>query len=281
MKIFLTGGTGFIGSNFINSAMKAGYSVIAIRRKGSIPKVDLISQPVWVEGDLEADYGSHLKSCDIFVHMASYGVLDKGDDLEAHLRWNVIATYKLCKQAYEAGINKFIILGSCFEYGRAGERVEFIPTTASLEPSTNYATSKAAASVLLYGWAAKNDIRMNILRIFQVYGEGEDASRLWPSLRSAALSGRDFKMTKGEQIRDFIIVDDVVSDIIASLSFEGYITLGPTITNIGSGEPSSVYQFCSYWWKEWGAKGNLISGAMPYRKGEVMRYVPKIDKRNT
>ena len=281
MKIFLTGGTGFIGSHFINSAMKAGHSVVAIRRKGSFPKVDLISQPVWVDGDLEADYGVQMKSCDIFVHMASFGVLDKGDDLETHLRWNVIATYKLCKQAYEAGINKFIILGSCFEYGRAGERVEFIPTTSPLEPSTNYATSKAAASVLLYGWAATNGIRMNILRIFQVYGEGEDGSRLWPSLRSAALSGRDFKMTKGEQIRDFIIVDDVVSDIMASLSFEESVTSYPTITNIGSGQPLSVYQFCSYWWKEWGAKGSLIRGAIPSREGEVKRYVPKIEERST
>ena len=280
MKIFLTGGTGFIGSNFIRKATDDGHSIIAIRRKKSTPKVNLISQPTWVEGDLESDFSAYLKNCDIFVHMASYGVLDKGGDLDEYLRWNVVATYNLCKQAYNSGIKKFIILGSCFEYGRAGERFDYIPTTAPLEPSTNYASSKAAASVLLYGWAVKKNVYMNIIRIFQVYGKGENNNRLWPSLRHAALNGRDFKMTKGEQIRDFILVDDVVSDIIQSLSFDKSISGSPKINNIGSGKPLSVHQFCSYWWKKWNAKGELIIGALPYRKDEVMRYVPEIDKKN-
>jgi len=280
MKIFLTGGTGFIGSNFINNAISDGHSIVAIRREGSIPKVDLINQPMWVEGDLESDYSAHLRNCDIFVHMASYGVLDGDDDLDEYLRWNVVATYNLCKQAYDSGIKKFIILGSCFEYGKAGERFDLIPTTAPLEPNTYYAASKASASVLLYGWARKKDIFMNILRIFQVYGEGENDNRLWPSLRYAALSGKDFKMTKGEQIRDFILVDDVVSYIVRSLSFDKGILGRPKINNIGSGKPLSVHNFCSYWWKKWDAKGELIIGAVPYKKNEVMRYVPEIDKDN-
>lgn len=280
MKIFLTGGTGFIGSNFINNAMMDGHSIIAIRRKESTPKINLVNQPIWVEGNLESDYSAHLKNCDIFVHMASYGVLDGDDDLDEYLRWNVVATYNLCKQAYNSGVKKFIILGSCFEYGKAGEKFNFIPTTAPLEPNTYYASSKAAASVLLYGWAIKKNVHMNILRIFQVYGEGENNNRLWPSLRHAALNDRDFKMTKGEQIRDFILVDDVVSDIMRSLSFDRIVSGNPKIDNIGSGNAVSVHQFCSYWWKKWNAKGKLIIGAVPYREDEVMRYVPKINKKN-
>jgi len=279
MNIFLTGGTGFIGSNFIKRAMDAGYNIVAIKRKKSVPKINLIKQPVWVDGDLESDYSAYMKSCDIFVHMASYGVLDEGDDLDECLRWNVVATYNLCKQAYNSGINKFIILGSCFEYGKSGERFDYIPTTAPLEPSTNYASSKAAASVLLYGWAIKKNVKMNILRIFQVYGEGENNNRLWPSLRYAALNGSDFEMTKGEQIRDFTSVDDVVSDIIKSLLFDNVFSGKPIIANIGSGVAQSVHQFCSYWWKKWNAKGKLIVGAVPYRDDEVMRYVPEINKK--
>lgn len=187
-------------------------------------------------------------------------------------------TYALCKQAYESNINKFIIGGSCFEYGRSGERYQFIPTTAALEPITNYATSKAVASILLYGWASKNNISMHIMRFFHVYGEGEHENRLWPSLKSAALSGRDFEMTKGEQVRDFISVDELVYHIIQSLSFN-LITPGvPKISNIGSGNILTVYEFCSYWWQKWGAKGKLIVGKVPYRENEVMRYVPELAK---
>jgi len=71
-----------------------------------------------------------------------------------------------------------------------------------------------------------------------------------------------------------------VSYIVRSLSFDKGILGRPKINNIGSGKPLSVHNFCSYWWKKWDAKGELIIGAVPYKKNEVMRYVPEIDKDN-
>jgi Nucleoside-diphosphate-sugar epimerases len=55
MKIFLTGGTGFLGSHFINIAHNAGHQLVCIRRKGSQPKINLQKSPIWVEGDLKDD----------------------------------------------------------------------------------------------------------------------------------------------------------------------------------------------------------------------------------
>jgi nucleoside-diphosphate-sugar epimerase len=64
-----------------------------------------------------------------------------------------------------------------------------------------YPASKAAASIAFTQWSIENQLKLKYLRIFQVFGEGEAESRLWPSLRKAALSGNDFDMTHGEQIR--------------------------------------------------------------------------------
>ena len=274
MKIFLTGGTGFIGSNFIDRALNCGHEIIAINRnKKTQKKCDGL---VWVYGDLSGDYRTFLSKCDILVHLASYGVNDGSEDLDDYIYWNVLKTFDLCKQAYSSNIRKFIISGSGFEYGRSFERYEFIPSSAPLEPITNYAISKAMASILLNGWASNNNVYMNIMRFFMVYGNGESKNRLWPSMKRAALSGEDFKMTKGEQIRDFISVDDLVDIVIAALSLNGVMPGIPKINNIGSGRALSVHQFCSYWWKEWNAKGDLLMGSLPYRESEIMRFVPEI-----
>jgi nucleoside-diphosphate-sugar epimerase len=278
LKLFITGGSGFIGSNFINAAIKSKHNIVAIKRKDSLPRVKIDKDVVWLEGGLDGDYKKYLSECDVFVHIAAYGVVNGANDTNNCMLWNVIATYELCKQAHEAGITKFIIVGSCFEYGISGEEYDFIPVTAPLKPSTSYAASKAAASILLYGWAVESKLQMQILRVFHVYGEGEDGSRLWPSLYEAAINGRDFKMTKGEQIRDFINVKDVVQKMINNLQFNSIKVGLPIIQNIGSGHPQSVLDFCTYWWKVWDATGDLKPGALDYRDNEVMRFVPKIEK---
>jgi len=48
MNIFLTGGTGFIGSNFIEHALSKGHKIFAIRRKGSFSKLQLTKEPIWI-----------------------------------------------------------------------------------------------------------------------------------------------------------------------------------------------------------------------------------------
>jgi len=277
MKIFVTGGTGFIGSNFINQAIRCGHEVIAVKRKESIPRVQTSDKVTWVEGKLDADFSLNLVGCEVFVHLASYGVIDGSNDMDKCFYWNVHSTYKLIEQARISGVNKFIIIGSCFEYGMSADKYEYIPTTAPLEPVTSYGASKAAASVLLHGWAVQNDLSLKILRVFHVYGNGEDGRRLWPSLRRAALSGKDFEMTQGEQVRDFIDVDILAQKIESSLEFSSVEKGRPLIENIGSNNPQSVYEFCRYWWEKWNASGIIKVGEIPYRKNEIMRLVPKVD----
>jgi len=276
MKLFVTGATGFIGSHFVNAAHDAGYEVVGLRRVGSQPRIKLNKEPIWVEGSLDNDFSEVLIGCDVLVHFASHTANPPYGNLENCLYWNLTATLQLFNQALESGVKKFLVAGSCFEYGKSGERYDFIPTDAPLEPTMTYPTSKAVASIALYGWAIEKQIQLQILRIFQVFGEGELETRLWPSLKKAALSGKDYPMTKGEQIRDFIHVEQVAKQFVEQLNFDNVCKGEPQILNIGSGKPQTVLAFSEYWWKQWNAKGKLQVGAIPYRDNEVMRYVPEI-----
>ncbi|MEI6491576.1 MAG: NAD-dependent epimerase/dehydratase family protein [Verrucomicrobiota bacterium] len=281
MKIFLTGGTGFVGSHFINLAHLRGIEIIAQRRSpASLPRLDLNKEPTWVDCPLDELDSSHFRGCDALVHLSSHTPNPPYDTYTNCLYWNVTAAVKMFELAAGVGLKSWIVAGSCFEYGKSGERYEEIPVDAPLEPTASYPASKAAASIALSALATEVKARLLIGRIFQVFGPGELETRFWPSLKKAALAGNDFPMTSGEQVRDFVPVEQVASYFVEAL-FRKDIKDGiPLIENIGSGHPQSLKDFAVSWWMNWHAKGKLQVGAVPKRPNEVMRYVPKLPRKN-
>jgi nucleoside-diphosphate-sugar epimerase len=277
MRIFLTGGTGFIGSHFINQAHQAGYEIIAQRRSpDSSPRVPLIRQPFWLDKPLALISPEDLAGCLQVVHFAAYSANFPYDSLENCLIQNVIDPLSMMRASIAAGIKRFVIAGSYFEYGLASKCYEFIPTNAALEPQASYPTSKAVASLAFKTLAYEQNLELVILRISQVYGEGEAQSRFWPSLRKAAIEGRDFPMSDGLQVRDFIDVSCVAEKFLNTLSRKDLKPGSPVIENLGSGKPRTLIDFARSEWDRFGATGVLLSGAVPMRKDEVMRFVPEV-----
>ncbi len=276
MKIFITGGTGFIGSHFIRKALALGHDLTCLRRPGSKTRVVLKSEPTWIEGSLEDDLRNDMEGCDALLHLAAHSTNAPYDSIEKCLYWNLTVSLQLMQRARESGIRKYIITGTGFEYGQSGERYDYIPVDAHLKPSMSYPASKAAASIAFYQWAIEHKLKMQYLRIFQVFGEGEEENRLWPSLKKAAIAGENVDLTEGLQVRDFTPVENVANQLIQSLEFDRVEYGKPVFRNIGSGNPCTVRDFAKYWWKKWGAKGKLNFGSVPYRKNEVMRYIPDI-----
>ena len=277
MRVFVTGGTGFIGSHFINQAHAAGHDLVALRRSPqSKPRVPLDRSPVWLDCPMESVREEHLENCDCVVHLAAHSANVPYDSLENCIRQNVITPLQLFRNSIDAGIKRFIVAGSCFEYGLAGERHEWIKSDTGLEPTNSYPASKAAASVVFHALACEQALEMLILRIFQVYGEGEAESRFWPSLMKAAHSGMDFPMSDGQQIRDFINVTDVAHTFVTALERNDIKAGTPKIENLGTGKPMRLIDFAQREWLKAGARGNLIPGEIPQRANEVIRYVPQI-----
>lgn len=276
MKLFVTGGTGFVGTHFLQQVLARGHEVVAQRRAGSQPRLPLSLQPVWVDRPLDANFEDVLAGCDALVHLASHTPNPPYAPLDACLYWNVYASLKLARQAQASGVGQFLIAGSCFEYGLAAENQVLITTDTPLRPMLSYPTSKAAASIAFEGFAREFVVKLKNLRIFQVYGEGEGEKRFWPALREAALAGRDFPMSPGEQVRDFIAVEEVARQFCEHLDFSSSVAGQPEVHHVASGRPQTLLAFAEFWWRQFQATGNLQPGAVPYRHNEIMRLVPAV-----
>ena len=290
MTLFVTGATGFIGSHFLRVSLKADHSLVALRRSPtSRPRIPIKNeeqmvasgQLQWLNKAMTGVTTADLEGCDIFVHFAAAGVSPQDSDWTTLFQTNVTDSLALWLQAVKAGIKRFVICGSCFEYGLSGERYDFIPVDAPLEPTTPYAASKAAATMAIMALAHEHKLYVVIARPFHVYGVGESGNRFWPSLRQAAFAGEDFPMTLGEQVRDFIPVEKVATGFLDESSqlfnlSDAQSFTWPRIVNIGSGHPQTLRQFAEQWWKQWDAQGNLLLGKIPHRNQELMKCVPEL-----
>lgn len=277
MNLFVTGATGFVGSHLVRLALQNNHQVLALRRSVmSEPRVVLPVQPEWIVKGMEELTASDFAGVDMVIHLAAHTPNFPYDSLENCVYWNLSVPLRMFDQAVKGGVRRFVVAGSCFEYGQSGVRYEFIPPSAPLEPTLSYPASKAASSVAFYQFAVGHQIQLSYHRVFHVYGEGEAEARLWPSLRRAALLGNDLPMTLGAQVRDFVLVEDVAGQLLAACEPSGVRDGEPLIKNLGSGRPQSIRDFATFWWRHWGAKGELRFGAIPYRNGEVMRYVPQL-----
>ena len=277
MRLFLTGGTGFIGSHVLAAALAAGHEVLALRRSpASVPVIPLPGAPEWCEGDLASLEASALEGVEAVLHLASAGVSPKPASWDELVQANVAGSLRLLERAAAAGVRRCVVAGSSHEYGNAARRFEAIPPDAPLEPLSPYGASKAAAFQLLRAFAIAQSLELFYGRIFSAYGEGQFEGNFWPSLRRAALAGDDFPMTSGRQVSDFIPVDEVASHLLAACARPDVAAGVPLVTNIGSGAATSLLAFAEAEWGRLGATGRLRPGVLPDRPDQIERYVPDL-----
>ena len=207
MKLFVTGGNGFLGAHVLNLAIAEGHTVVAPQRTGSRPRILVSPRVQWIPGGLERRYAAELAGCDALIHLAAHGVLEANPSWQECFQVNVLQSLRLWEDALAAGVGRLVIAGTCSEYGKSGEAYSRLPPTAPLMPTGPYHASKAAATMAAIGLCYERKVSVAILRPFHLFGEGEAPSRFWPQLVTAARSGADFTMTAGDQIRDFVPVD--------------------------------------------------------------------------
>ena len=112
------------------------------------------------------------------------------------------------------------------------------------------------------------------LRLFLAYGPGQNKERFIPQIILGCISNSEFSVSKGDQIRDFCHIDDVVNAII--LSLESTINNGE-IYNIGSGNPIKIKNLVDKIVKKI-TFGKPIFGALPYKEFEHMNLYADVKK---
>jgi nucleoside-diphosphate-sugar epimerase len=139
-------------------------------------------------------------------------------------------------------------------------------------PTEPYGQSKLAAEALTTSWAAAVGSKVAVLRASVLYGPGAPAAMLLVSLLHALRQRQPFAMTAGEQLRDFLHVDDVASAVAGLLDRRADGTF-----NLASGESQSVREAAELAAVIAGLPGLLRIGELPYRASEVFDY--RLDNR--
>ena len=275
--IFITGSSGFLGKYFLKQALIDGYKLKAIvRNKNNLSNGSKIK---WINSCLKDVKVEMMSGCKTLVHFASAGVSPKIVDNSEMISTNVLGTAHLIECAAKAKIKRVILVGSCFEYGEKSISDQPIQADASLNPISPYAASKAASFQISISQCRSYSLEMFYGRVFSVYGDGQYCRNFWPSLKKAALEGDDFKMTSGEQIRDFIHVDAVISELLLGCSRTDLIPGKIHVKNIGSGYPVKLVDFAKSEWNRLNAKGKLLPGLLESRLNEPNCLYPDLKEK--
>lgn len=232
-KVLVTGATGFIGRHCLPLLLNKGYEVHAVTSRGSIdgfPDIhwqhcDLLD-PGNVSALLEKVKPTHLLHFAWFTAPGEYWT-----SLE-NLRW-VQSSLVLLSSFVKLGGHRVVMAGTCAEYdwqyGYCSENI------TPIRPSTLYGVCKHSLHIMAEAFLRQVGVSVIWGRLFFLYGPGEHPERLVPSVIRSLLRGEPARCSEGNQIRDFLYVQDAARAFITLLEKEITGTV-----NIASGTPVAL-----------------------------------------
>jgi nucleoside-diphosphate-sugar epimerase len=267
----LTGGTGFVGTALSRRLAQSGVRTTLLARPGA-------SIPPDCEVVTVADLSRHAVAAavagrrfDIVFHLAAYGVAPSDRDPRQTFDANIAGTDAILHAAAETGAGSVVYLGSCSEY-RDPAPDRFVEEDAPIGPDRLYGGSKAASGLWGQALAAQLGIAFQWLRLFNVFGPGEAASRLIPALIARLGADDTVDLSPGEQVRDFLYIDDVVTGIILAAEASLCGRLGPF--NLCSGQPVKVKEIALAVANAMGKPYDLLGfGHLSYRPDDIFWLV--------
>lgn len=276
MRLAVTGTTGFLGRHLAAAAVARGHQVRALVRPGRAAPDGV--EPV--AGDLAdaAALSRLVDGAEAVLHLAALGVQSRDRDWSRLVEVNVAQPLALAEAAARAGVGRLVVAGTVLEYrghGRLPDAPAPLPALCGedspAEASDPYGATKAAGGLLLRARAAELGLPWWYLRLASLYGPGDDAQKLLPGALQAARAHRPFEMSGGEQVREWLHVDDAVATLLAAAAAPPQ---GGELVNVGTGEGVALREVVRRAFELAGADPDLVRlGARPYRRGEVHRLV--------
>lgn len=204
----LTGGTGFLGHWLLKELVKNDVFVYVVARKDSFRRERLHQIPgiVIIELDMDklAELPKYIKKADVFYHLAWEGARN---DFSAQAK-NIIYSVNAMQAAHQLAVKQFIMTGSQAEYGICHEQVD---ENHPLTPNTAYGACKLACYNILKVLSEQITLPLTWVRVFSVYGEGDNPNTLISYLLRCLQENVTPKLTKGTQQWDFLYAGDAVT----------------------------------------------------------------------
>lgn len=255
MNILLTGATGFLGSNLLTRLIEDGHKVtILVRKTSSFQRITNLMERVTVHTAGEVcfhDLFFH-SSIDTIIHCATnYG---RGEvDLSELLDANLIMPLQLLQAGCNAGVRRFVNTDTILDKG-----------------VSDYALSKSQFREWLCRYAQKM-VCVNIA-LEHFYGPYDDPTKFVSFIVRQFLDNVDsINLTLGEQKRDFIYIDDIVSAFTLVLDSSASFESGHLDYEIGTGNSITIRDFVELTKQISGNTHTQLNfGAIPYRKNEAM-----------
>ncbi len=285
-SILVIGSTGFIGINFINFIITKNFKITTISLN---KKIKIKSNKI---RHIQCDISNYnllkkkliKKNFDYVVNFSGYvdhsNYKKNGKNI---INSHLIGVVNILSILNISRIKNFVQIGSSEEYG-----LRKSPQSASEigEAYTPYSYSKQSITNLLKMLSYNESLKYSIVRIFLVYGPGQGNDRVIPYIIESCLKDKKFNLTFGNQLRDFIFIDDLVRGI--------YLTMKSNKThsqslNLATGKPISIRKLTKMIQKKIGL-GKPLFGKKVMKKNEnlslyadirvnknFIKWVPKID----
>ena len=281
----VTGGAGFIGSNFVHYALEThpDWRIVVLDKltyAGNLRNLDdLRDDPrfSFIQGDIcdAATVRAAMRGCDWVLNFAAETHVDRSIvDPGAFVRTDVEGTYTLLEAAREAGISRFIQISTDEVYGNAeapdGTSRPSLETDA-LKPLSPYAASKAGADRLAYSYWATYALPVVVTRCSNNYGPYQYPEKQLPLFIVNALAGRPLPVYgDGRNTRDWISVLDHCRALDTILTAPSAAVDGE-VFNIGVAEERSILDNARLVLRLLDRPESLIT-FVPDRLGHVRRH---------
>jgi dTDP-6-deoxy-L-talose 4-dehydrogenase (NAD+) len=256
--VLITGATGFVGHQVLRKLADSSVEIRVVIREGSQSKLTkgIRFEKVITTQDMFAEssewWANACRGIDTVIHIAWYA--EPGKYLQSPRNLDcLIGSLTIAKAARRQGVRRFVGIGSCFEYDLT---VGMLSVETPLKPLTLYAAAKAAVFTTLSQFLPSHGIEFLWCRLFYLYGDREDSRRLIPYLRSMLSAGKPAELTSGNQVRDFLDVDEA-----GQLITESALGDQQGAINICSGVPVTVRELAETIADEYGRRDLLKFGA--------------------
>jgi UDP-glucose 4-epimerase len=276
MKIIVTGGAGFIGSHLIDRLARDGAGeIVAVDnmhrgRQAHLAQHADNAAVRLAEADIrDAEALRDLcAGADVIYHLAAQSnVMGAVSDLSYSFATNVAGTVNVLEAARAGGVRRVVFASSREVYGEVDQLP--VPEGAPFNAKNAYGASKAAGELYARVFLNTYGVETAVLRLANVYGP-RDRDRVIPLWMQAAAQGEAMIVYGGQQLIDFVYVDQVVEALLRAASAD---IIGQPI-NVGSGRGTPLLQLAERVMALPGAASQL--DLRPARSIEVARFTAQI-----